>query len=90
MGFKTQKCDCLYLDLESTRRRPKNRRRSDIARGRGSGQSSDIVTTTGIMGKGFEEDLRQAKADFPGLKVVVVDVFKKIRPPAKKKECRPV
>ena len=83
MGFKTQKCDCLYLDLESTRRRPKNRI-DQILQGAEAPDNLHIVTTTGIMGKGFEEDLRQAKADFPGLKVVVVDVFKKIRPPAKK------
>lgn len=82
LGFQTQKSACLYMDLESTRRRPKTRI-AQILKGATPPDNLHIVVKAKPIGKGFEEQLRQKIAEHPEIKVVVVDVFKKIRPPKK-------
>ena len=82
LGFQTKKSACLYMDLESTRRRPKTRI-AQILKGATPPDNLHIVVKAKPIGKGFEEQLRQKIAEHPEIKVVVVDVFKKIRPPKK-------
>lgn len=83
LGFKTHKHGVLYLDLESTKRRPKNRM-EQILKGREAPENLYIATEAEILGKGFEEQLISAVNEHPDIKVVIVDVFKKIRPAATK------
>ena len=83
MGFKTKPHACLYLDLESTRRRPKLRL-NQILQGMEAPENLYIVTRSGPMGKGFEDELRRTVSEHPEIKLVIVDVFKKIRPSAKR------
>lgn len=82
MGFKTNKNACLYMDLESTQRRPKNRI-DQILQGEAAPEDLYIVVEARPIGKGFEDQLRQKVKEFPNIKVVIIDVFKKIRPPKK-------
>lgn len=82
MGFKTKKAGCLYLDLESTRRRPKNRI-EQILKGGIAPENLHIVTKAPPMNNGFAERIREEIEKHPDIKVVVIDVFKKIRPPKK-------
>lgn len=82
MGFKTQKQACLYMDLESTLRRPKSRI-EQILQGAEAPDNLHFVTDAKPIGKGFEQQLAQMIEAHPEIKVVVVDVFKKIRPPKK-------
>lgn len=83
LGFRTKKCACLYMDLESTRRRPKSRM-EQILKGELAPDDLYIVTKAPPLGKGFEERVREEKAGHPEIGLVIVDVFKKIRPSAKK------
>lgn len=82
LGFKTKKSACLYMDLESTRRRPKARI-GQILQGKKVPKNLHIVVKAKPIGKGFEEQLRRKLRQFPDIRVVVVDVFKVIRPPKK-------
>ena len=70
------------MDLESTRRRPKTRI-AQILKGATPPDNLHIVVKAKPIGKGFEEQLRQKIAEHPEIKVEVVDVFMKIRPPKK-------
>ena len=79
LGFKTQKHGVLYLDLESTKRRPKTRI-EQILKGKKAPNNLYIATESEILGKGFEEQIESAIKEHPDIKVVIVDVFKKIRP----------
>ncbi len=83
MGFKTKKAACLYMDLESTRRRPKNRI-NQILKGAEAPDNLHIVIEASPMGKGFETQVRKKIEQHPDIKVVVVDVFKKVRQGTKK------
>lgn len=83
LGFKTKKCSVLYLDLESTKRRPRARIRQ-ILKGDEVPDNLYIATEAALMGKGFEEQLHAEKEKHPDLGLVVVDVMGKVRPPATK------
>ena len=83
LGFKTKRSACLYMDLESTRRRPKNRL-NQILKDAEAPDNLYIAVKASPMGKGFEEQLRQEIEKHPDIKIVVVDVFKKVRQGAKK------
>lgn len=82
MGFKTHKHSCLYMDLESTKRRPKNRI-EQILQGAVAPGNLYISNDAQPIGKGFENQLMDFVKEHPDVKLVVVDVFKKIRPPKK-------
>lgn len=83
LGFQTKKAGVLYLDLESTRRRPKNRI-DQILQGVEAPENLYIATKSLMLGKGFEESIREEKKKHPDIKLIIVDVFKKIRPAARK------
>ena len=50
LGFRTKKCACLYMDLESTRRRPKSRM-EQILKGELAPDDLYIVTKAPPLGK---------------------------------------
>ena len=89
LGFDCTQHACLYLDLESTKRRPKNRLNQILG---SSGKKPDnlyIITGTdgvGRIGKGFEQQIEYQLAEHPDIKLIVVDVFHIIRQPAKRKQ----
>lgn len=83
MGFHTKQCDVLYLDLESTKRRPKERMKL-ILKGQEAPENLYIATQADPLGKGFEEQINEAVKEHPNIKLVIVDVFKKIRTAASK------
>lgn len=89
LGLNCNKNGCLYLDLESTKRRPKNRLDQILG---ASGQKPDnlyIITGTdepGRIGEGFEAQIEYQLREHPDIKLIVVDVFQMIRQPAKRNQ----
>lgn len=83
LGFHTKQHGCWYLDLESNLDRPK-KRTEQILDSESTIQNLYITVESEPMGKGFEEDLRKTIEERPDIKVIVVDVFKKIRPGARR------
>lgn len=98
LGFQTLKHDCLYLDLESGNRRPRDRAKI-ILKGELPPENFRVVTRDTfwirdetrkskrkrpMLGDGFREYLEAILKKYPEIKLVVIDVFKKIRLPAKK------
>ena len=83
LGFTTHRCECLYLDLESTRRRPKARLNQIIGEGKEKPKGLHIITgaENKVMpiGKGFREQMCAILEAYPGIGIVVIDVFGKIR-----------
>lgn len=80
MGFSVSSGGVLYLDLESTRRRPKNRLQL-ILNGEDAPENLYILTQMDHLNGCFESDLRSILKEHPEIKLIIVDVFKKIRPP---------
>lgn len=88
LGKETVPAACLYLDLESTQRRPQQRLRQ-ILKDKPKPDNLYIVTgQDGVsqIGEGFEDQIGQVLDDHPEIKLVVVDVFRYIRPRAKGKQ----
>lgn len=83
LEFHTKKHGCLYMDLESNRKRPQDRQ-DQILQGDDAPLNLHIVTRSGPMGKGFEEEIRRMISQYPDIKLVIVDVFRKVRPGAKR------
>lgn len=87
LGRKTNKAGCLYFDLESGKRRPKQRIRQIL----GDRQAPDnfyIITgeaEPGKVGDGFEETLTDQLQQHPDIRLIVIDVLQKVRPPTKGK-----
>ena len=82
LGFKSNKCDCLYFDLESTKRRPKERLNQIVGSGNEKPKGLQIITGDSKickLGKGFEQQLSALLDENQNIKLVVIDVFGKIR-----------
>lgn len=88
LNFDSTKHACLYLDLESTKRRPKNRLKQ-ILRGSDSPENLYVITGTddvGRIGDGFETQIEYQLKEHPEIKLVIVDVFQMIRQSAKRNQ----
>lgn len=88
LGFETTKSGCLYLDLESTKRRPQSRIRQ-ILGGKPAPDNLEILTAEDevrLIGDGFEEQIAKKLEENPDIRLVVVDVFQRIRPAMKKSQ----
>ena len=94
LNHDTKKASCLYFDLESTKKRPQSRLRM-ILGDEPKPKNLYIITaerkrTEGkrkkkrLLGAGFEEEVSQILTKHPDIKLVVIDVFTKIRRPAKR------
>ncbi|MDD6414119.1 MAG: AAA family ATPase [Blautia sp.] len=89
LGFACEKSGCLYLDLESTKRRPKNRLDQILGSTESKPDNLYIITGTdnpGRIGDGFEAQIEYQLQEHPDIKLIIVDVFQMIRQPSKKNQ----
>lgn len=89
LDFDCNKHDCLYLDLESTKRRPKSRLNQILGPFLEKPDNLHIITGTddpGRIGDGFEAQIEYQLQQHPKIKLIIVDVFQMIRQPAKKNQ----
>ena len=78
LGYKTKKCSCLYLDLETSESIQKKR----LTKACGEREVPDnfyIDTETDNLEDGFIDQIRNYLEQDPNIGVVVVDVFQIIR-----------
>ena len=76
------------MDLESTKRRPKNRLKQ-ILKDKESPINLYIITgedEVGRIGDGFEAQIEYQLQQHPDIKLIIVDVFQMIRQPAKRNQ----
>lgn len=86
LDFDCNKHACLYLDLESTERRPKNRLNQIL--GKDTPKPDNLYIVTGErevkrIGDGFETQIKQQLEEHPDIKLVIVDVYQLIALPKK-------
>lgn len=89
LGFDSNRNGCLYLDLESTKRRPKNRLGQISTPFKDMPDNLYIITAeddVGRIGEGFEKQIASQMEQHPDIKLIVVDVFQMVRPPAKRSQ----
>lgn len=89
LNFDSNKNGCLYLDLESTKRRPKNRLDQISFADEPKPSNLYIITAddeVGRIGDGFEKQIEYQLQEHPDIKLVVVDVFQMIRQAAKRNQ----
>ena len=89
LGFDCTKHACLYFDLESTKRRPKNRLDQIMGAGQKKPDNLYIITgedNPGRIGEGFETQVEYQVQKHPDIKLIVIDVFQLIRQPAKRNQ----
>ena len=75
-GIPTMHCDVLYLCLEDTQRRIKDRL-FDLTDD--SNRSFHLSVTCGLIGNGLEEEIINFLEDFPKTKLVIIDTLQKVR-----------
>ena len=78
LGFKTNKCNVLYLALEDRFDRLKERMLK-ITQGNPFPEGLEIATDAPPLGQGFEEYLEEFLNDHPQTKLIIIDTFVKIR-----------
>ncbi len=86
LGFDTKKSGVLYMDLESTKRRPKTRL-EQILNGAECPDNLHIITAeqmVGRIGEGLENQIEWQLQEFPDIGFVIIDVLKKVRPTQKR------
>lgn len=88
LDHQCNKFSCLYLDLESTKRRPKSRLKQILPGGNWPGNFYILTAEDEIkrLGEGFSEQIEEQLKQHPDIKLVIVDVFQMIRQPAKKNQ----
>lgn len=82
LGFDTKKSGVLYMDLESTKRRPKTRL-EQVLDGAECPDNLHIVTAeqkVGKIGEGLEQQIEWQLQEYPDIGFVIIDVLKKVRP----------
>ena len=74
--METQQCDVLYLSLEDTRRRIKDRlyNLTDTAP-----NNLHFAVMCGLIGNGLEEQITSFLSDHPKTKLVIIDTLQKVR-----------
>lgn len=82
LGYKTQKCSTLYLDLE-TAESLQQRRILRILKGKPVPANFYIESTTNRLEAGFAEQIEAYLQEDPDIGVIVVDVFAIIRTDSK-------
>lgn len=88
LGFNCTKHACLYLDLESTKRRPRSRLNQIL----GDQRKPDnlyIITgddEPGRINDGLEEQINYQLSEHPEIKFIVIDVFQMVRQQAKRNQ----
>lgn len=80
LGFTTKQCGVLYIDLENAPALTQDRLRK-ILDGRELPKGKlHFWHAANLMGDGFENDLVKFLEDHPDVKLVIVDVFQKVKP----------
>lgn len=79
LGFTTKQCGVLYVDLENAPALTQDRLRKilggrDLPKGK-----LHFWHEANMMGDGFEGDLVKFLEDHPGVKLVIIDVFQKVK-----------
>lgn len=79
LGFTTKQCGVLYIDLENAPALTQDRLRKildgrDLPKGK-----LHFWHEANMMGDGFEGDLLKFLEDHPGVKLVIIDVFQKVK-----------
>lgn len=82
LGYKTRKCSCLYLDLESSENIQKKRLLKAL-NGRNAPDNFYLDTETDKIEDGFVDQIENYLTQDPNIGVVIVDVFQIIRSDAK-------
>lgn len=82
LGYKTNQCSTLYLDLE-TSEVLQQRRLKKVLHGDSVPKNFYLETETDQIGKGFVEQIESYLAEDPTIGLVVIDVFQIIRSQAK-------
>lgn len=82
LGYKTNKCSTLYLDLETSESIQK-KRLLKVLKGEKVPKNFYLETETDAIESGFLEQIEAYLKEDPEIGVVVVDVFQIIRSPAK-------
>lgn len=82
LGYQTQQCSVLYLDLETSETLQQRRLRK-ILRGDKVPKNFYLDTETDAIGSGFVEQIEAYLKEDPDIGVVVIDVFQIIRSPSK-------
>lgn len=75
-GLPTQQCDVLYLCLEDTQKRIKDRL-YDLTDN--PPRKFHLSVMCGLIGNGFEEEIINFLSDFPKTKLVIIDTLQKVR-----------
>lgn len=78
LGYKTNKCACVYLDLETSEQLQQKRIRK-MLKGSPVPRNFYIDTSTDKLDGGFKEQIEYYLKQDPSIGVVVVDVFQMIR-----------
>ena len=75
-GLPTLQCDVLYLSLEDTQRRIKDRlyNLTDSAP-----DNLYFAVTSGLIGGGLEEQITDFLTEYPATKLVIIDTLQKVR-----------
>lgn len=84
LGYKTEKCDTLYLDLETVKNLKQKRLKTIIENTGSLGDGFNIQDDAMLLGEGFEEELEHYLQEDPKIGVVVVDVFQRILRPKRR------
>lgn len=83
LGFKSEKCDVLYLALEDS----ENRLQFRLKKVLGENEMPDgfhLLTNFSTLDNGFLEDLEEELLDHPNIGLIIIDTFQKIRSPLSK------
>ena len=82
LGRKTKHFEVVYFDLESSKRRPRDRIIQILGTDRKIPKGFFLLTAendVGKIGDGFEGNLEQILSEHTGIGLVVIDVFQLIR-----------
>lgn len=82
LGYKTNQCSTLYLDLETSESIQK-KRLTKVLKGENVPKNFYLDTETDAIENGFIEQIEAYLEEDPEIGIVVVDVFQIIRSPAK-------
>jgi len=85
LGYETNKCGCLYLALEDSRRRLKSRM-NKLLGGKEAPAGFDYATTAGDMDNGLFENLERYLASHHGTGLIVIDTLQRVRGAARVRE----
>ena len=75
-GLPTLQCDVLYLSLEDTQRRIKDRLYNLID---SAPDNLYFAVTSGLIGGGLEEQITDFLTEHPATKLVIIDTLQKVR-----------